>query len=222
MPYRKIIIAPNEIYHVFNRSIAKLPIFLSSRDYQRALETFNFYHYEKPRLRFSFYNRLSKEEKANFMKTLEEKHEALVEILCFCLMPNHIHFLLKNLKENGISRFMRIFQDSYAKYFNTKTNRVGTLFQPMFKAVRIESDEQLIHVSRYIHLNPVTAYLINFEGLGKYPWSSYTHYLSEMKSFISKEMILNQFKSIQDYEQFVLDRVDYQRELDSIKHLTFE
>lgn len=222
MPYRRTPIAVNEIYHVFNRSIAKQPIFLSSRDYQRAMEVVTFYHYEKPKLRFSFYNRLSKEEKATFLDNLVTTHQPIVEIICYCLMPNHIHFLLKNLRENGISTFMRIFQDSYAKYLNTRSGRVGTLFQPMFQAVRIESEEQLVHVSRYIHLNPVTAYLIKIEELKNYPWSSYPQYLDDAKTFIRKELVLSHFKSHKDYEKFVLAQADYQRELDQIKHLTLE
>ena len=138
-------------------------------------------------------------------------------------MPNHIHFLLKNLKENGISTFMRKFQDSYAKYFNTKFSRTGVLFQHMFKAVRIETDEQLIHVSRYIHLNPATAYLIEIEKLRYYPWSSYPYYVNgDSPIYLSKEQILSFFKSPEDYEQFVLDQADYQRELDQVKHLALE
>ena len=224
MPYRKTPIALNEIYHIFNRSIAQQPIFLSSRDYQRAIEVLTFYQYKKPSLRFSFYNRLPKEQKDGFFVKLARENKPLIEIISFCLMPNHIHFLLKNLQENGINRFMGNFQNSYAKYFDTKTNRSGGLFQAMFKAVRIESDEQLLHVSRYIHLNPVTAYLIRPGELKNYQWSSYPDYLHPDKSsnYIHKDLILSHFKSAKAYEQFVLDQVDYQRELDKIKHLTLK
>lgn len=228
MPYRKTPIAVGEIYHVFNRSIASQPIFLSPKDYQRALDVFIFYLYSQPPLRFSFYNRLPREEKEKFLNNLIKTHDSLAELVCFCLMPNHMHFLLKNLKDKGISTFMRKFQDSYAKYFNTKTTRVGTLFQPMFKAVRIESNEQLIHVSRYIHLNPATAYLVKTEDLKMYPWSSYPYYINataktnSIANYIKKDVVLGNFKSAHAYEQFVLDQVDYQRQLDRIKHLTLE
>lgn len=117
---------------------------------------------------------------------------------------------------------MSNFQNSYAKYFNIRTGRTGTLFQPMFQAVRIESDEQLIHVSRYIHLNPVTAFLAIPEKIREYKWSSYIEYLGGGQSSIKKEVILNYFKSTQSYEKFVLDQVGYQRELDKIKHLVLE
>ncbi|TSC64078.1 MAG: hypothetical protein G01um101493_239 [Microgenomates group bacterium Gr01-1014_93] len=214
MPYRKTPIVKDEVYHVFNRSIAKQPIFLNVREYQRALEVFKFYQYSRPPLRYSFFNRLPKAQREQFLKQLESTNK-IVEIICFCIMPNHFHFLIRGLTETGS-------QNSYAKYFNIKNDRTGSLFQPMFKAVRIESDEQLVHVSRYIHLNPITSYLIETKDLNEYPWSSYSEYINNIESFIKKNLILNFFKSAKDYEKFVLDQVEYQRELDKIKHLVLE
>lgn len=221
MPYHKIPIVAGEIYHIFNRSVAQQPIFLNSRDYLRAVEVLKFYQYGKPPLRYSFYNRLPKDQKEKFLSQLESMKK-IVDIICFCLMPNHFHFLIRNLTENGIREFISNFQNSYAKYFNVKHQRTGNLFQPMFKAVRIESNEQLIHVSRYIHLNPVTAYIIEADGLESYPWSSYPTYMNSIMDFTKKESILGFFKSVEEYKKFVLDQVDYQRELDKIKHLTLE
>ena len=138
-------------------------------------------------------------------------------------MPNHFHFLLKNLTEEGIKKFISNFQNSYAKYLNTKTGRTGSLFQQNFKAVRIESNEQLIHVSRYIHLNPVTAYIVkSTEELINYPWSSYPNYYKKEKSYLKKDLILENFRTANDYKKFVTDQVDYQRELDKIKHFVLE
>jgi len=222
MPYRKIPIIQGEIYHVFNRSVAKQPIFLSKRDFNRAIECIKFYQHADLPFRFSHFNRLPKEQKDQTSELIKNSPE-IIEILTYCLMPNHVHFLLKGLTESGIIKFMSNFQNSYAKYFNTKNERTGTLFQPMFKAVRIESDEQLIHVNRYIHLNPITAYLIKTtDELEQYPWSSYPNYLGESITFINKELILNYFKNITAYKQFISDQVDYQRKLDSIKHLALE
>ena len=222
MPYRKIPIVSGEIYHVFNRSVAKQPIFLSKRDFSRAIECIKFYQRSDPPFRFSHYDRLPKEQKDQITKIIN-KTPPIIEILTYCLMPNHIHFLLKNLTENGIIKFMSNFQNSYAKYFNTKNERTGTLFQPMFQAVRIESDEQLLHVNRYIHLNPVTAYLVkSVSELEQYLWSSYPDYLSDSEGFTNKEFILKYFKDISVYKQFVSDQVDYQRKLDAIKHLALE
>lgn len=222
MPFRKIPIVAGEIYHVFNRSVARQPIFLTPKDFSRAIECMKFYLHDNLPLRFSHYNRLPKEQKDQ-MSDVIKNSPPIIEILTFCLMPNHVHFLLKSITEKGIVQFMSNFQNSYAKYFNLKTDRSGTLFQAMFKAVRIETDEQLIHVNRYIHLNPATAYIIsNIDELEKYAWSSYPHYLSSSPSFVNKDFVLSFFKNISAYKQFIANQVDYQRKLDKIKHLIFE
>lgn len=224
MPFRKIPIASGEIYHVFNRSVARQPIFLTINDYKRAIECIKFYIHDNLPLRFSHLNRLPIEQRDQIIKKIEDSPK-IVEIISFCLMSNHIHFLLKSLTENGIIKFMSNFQNSYAKYFNLKTDRNGTLFQPMFKAVRIEADEQLLHTSRYIHLNPLTAYLIkSMKDLEYYPWSSYPLYsnTNSSQNFITKEPILSFFKNISDFKKFTADQVDYQHKLDEIKHLIFE
>lgn len=222
MPYRKTIFATNEIYHVVNRSIAQIPIFKETRDCQRALEVIDFYRYIKPPLSFSHYKRLPKEDKEKFIESLR-KQKTLMEIIAFCLMPNHCHFLLKQIEEKGISIFMRNFQDSYARYFNTKYKRAGGLFQSMFKAIRIETGEQLLHVSRYIHLNPVSAYLIEVRGLENYRWSSFPEYINPSRSlFTNPDFILSFFKTKGVYKKFIFDQADYQRELEKIKHLVLE
>ncbi len=139
-------------------------------------------------------------------------------------MPNHVHFLIKEIRENGIAAFMSNFQNSYAKYFNLKNGRTGALFQAMFKAVLIETDEQLLHVVRYIHLNPLTSFILkNIEDLAKYPWSSFQEYLGKSKwNIVDKDFILSFFPSLKHFIDFTKDQIDYQRELDKIKHLTFE
>lgn len=94
----------------------------------------------------------------------------------------------------------------------------------MFKAVRIETDEQLLHVSRYIHLNPVSSAIIRFEELEKYPWSSFGEYLTDniSDSIIKKGIVLQHFSSQKKYKLFVFDQADYQRELENIKHLIID
>ena len=222
MPYRKIPIVAGEIYHVFNRSVAKQPIFISQKDYQRSVEVIDFYRHKDLPMRFSYYNRLAIPQKQKLIKIIAET-SSIVEILAFCLMPNHVHFLLKSLTDHGIIHFMSNFQNSYAKYFNTRHQRTGTLFQPMFKAVRIESEEQLIHVNRYIHLNPVTSYILKtIEELESYPWSSYPEYLGITSGFTSIALILGLFKNTSSYRKFTADQVNYQRQLSKIKHLMLE
>lgn len=222
MPYRTVPFISNQVYHVFNRSIARLPIFIEKNDYERVLDLINYYRFSKPPLRFSHYKRLSIEQKVEFKKSFMIDENSMLEILAYCIMPNHFHFLLKPKKDNAVSDFMRNLQNSYSKYFNTKRERTGSLFQFMFKAVRMETDQQLLHVSRYIHLNPVTSYLREIEDLEFYEWSSFKDYVFNTNSFVNKEMVLGGFKSEQDYRKFVFDQAEYQRELNKIKHLVFE
>lgn len=224
MPCRYIPIIKDQIYHVFNQGIARQPIFLKPRDYSRALETIRYYSYLEPSLRFSHYDRLPLEQRADFLKRLKTNNPKQVQILAFCLMPNHVHFLIKEIMSKGISGFMRHFQNSYAKYFNTKMGRNGALFQSMFKVVRIETDEQLLHVTRYIHLNPLSSYILKDPGaLGDYLWSSFREYLGKREEgIVDTSLILGFFSSLEKFKSFTLDQVDYQRRLEEIKHLVYE
>lgn len=213
MPYRTIPLVNGEIYHVFNRGVAKSPIFASKRDYSRFLETIYYYQYQGPKPKFSQLNR--------FKDLKFDQNKKIVEVICYCLMPNHYHFLFKQLEENGISEFIRKISDSYTKYFNTKHRRVGPLLQGPFKAVRIEDDNQLVHVSRYIHLNPIASFIV--KDLKEYCWSSYSDYIGlQTDKLCVNESILSLFKSRLEYEQFVLDQVEYAQSLELAKHLLID
>lgn len=224
MTYRKTPIVTGEIYHIFNRSVARQPIFPTSYDYQRALDVLTYYSYFDPPLRFSHFKRLVEPQKAELMDNLKKIGEMQIELYAFSFMPNHIHFLIKEIREKGISTFMSNFQNSYAKYFNTKNDRIGGLFQQMFKSVLIETDEQFIHVARYIHLNPVTAYILkNIDELANYPWTSFSAYVGKYNlEFLNKEFLLSFFPSLDHFINFTKDQVDYQRKLDKTKHLLLE
>ncbi len=162
---RSIVLANNEIYHVFNRGIELRPTFTTKREYERALIAFNVYRFKSPSLRLSKALLLEKAEREKFFLKLTKEGQKLVDVLSYCLMPNHFHFLLRQRLENGISEFLSNFSNSYTRYFNTKHHRNGALFQGIFKATIIESEEQFIHVSRYIHLNPVVSFVIKKENL---------------------------------------------------------
>lgn len=224
MPYRKEPITTNEIYHVFNRSIARQPIFLVQRDYQRIFEVINFYRFQNLPMRFSHFKRLETKEKERFIEMHMKNSNSMLEIFAYSIMPNHFHFLLKPVVDKAISIFMRNVQNSYSKYFNLKYDRTGSLLQAMFKAVRIETDEQLVHVCRYIHLSPVSSHIIKIENLEQYKWSSFRDYLSTRlkDSFINTNVILGYFKSHTEFKKFVFDQADYQQELEEIKHLVLE
>lgn len=222
MGYRKTILATGEIYHVYNRGVEKRPLFLTKFDYIRFLDLINYYRFVNCPIKYSYFKLLSSQDREKILKNLKETSEKWVDILAFVLMPNHIHFLLKQLKDNGISKFMAKIQNSFSHFFNIKQERVGHLFQGNFKAKRIESDEQLMHVSRYIHLNLVTSYIIKFDELENYEYSSYPEYLGRKMEFCNTKIVLGYFKSENDYKRFVKDQADYQKQLESIKHLILE
>lgn len=224
MPGRTIPLITKQVYHVVNRGVASQPIFLAKSDYERAKETMFFYQNRKLPLRYSFFLRSPSKERENIISELAKKKNFLVEIICYCFMPNHIHLLLKQTHDGGISSFMSNFSNSYTRYFNTNKKRVGPIFQGKFNAIRVETDEQLLHTSRYIHLNPYTSYIVkNLKDLIYYPHSSFPEYLNpENSNFCSKELILSRYKNPDFYKKFVFDQADYQRKLNEIKHLILE
>ena len=136
-------------------------------------------------------------------------------------MPNHFHFLLKQLEDNGISWFMQHLINSYVHYLNIRHDRLGPLFQGRFKNVLVDSDNQLLHLSRYIHLNPLVSNLIT--DLNQYTWSSYPRYIfGDRDDLLEPEFILGNFKTGEDYKRFVLDQIDYTESLERLKHLILE
>ena len=209
-----MVFANDYFYHIYNRGTEKKNIFIQPRDYERFLQIMHYYQYEGPKLRFSL---LKKGDLASFNPSPDKK---LVEIICYCLMPNHFHFLLKQLKENGVSKFISQISNSYTKYFNTKQDRVGALLQGAFQAVLVTSDEQLIHLSRYIHLNPVASLMV--KTAGKYEWSSYKEYTTNLSGPCFKEPVLDLFSSPEDYAKFVSDQADYGTTLEILKHSTLD
>lgn len=224
MPGREIPLVSGQIYHVFNRGVASQPIFNTKRDYKRFLEIWLYYRNVHVPIRYSKFITLSTEIRSQILKGLNEKRIFNVDCLCYCLMPNHFHFVLRQLKDGGISQFVSKATNSYSKYFNTKNERSGPLLQGKFKAVRIETDEQLLHVSRYIHLNPYTAFMIkSYQEIINYPFSSLREYLGlEQGHNVEAKEVLNNFKNIQQFKEFVFDQADYQRRLGLIGHLILE
>ncbi|MBI2590451.1 MAG: hypothetical protein HYW33_01020 [Candidatus Blackburnbacteria bacterium] len=140
-------------------------------------------------------------------------------------MANHFHLILKQIEAGGIQQFLANLQNGYVKYFNLLHTRKGPLFQSSFRAVHIETDEQFLHTTRYVHLNPSTAYIVSPDNLMSYRWSSFPDYFGEKSGSIvevSKRDVLSLAGGLSRYRSFVLDQADYQRELDKIKHLTLE
>lgn len=217
-------IIKNQIYHVYNKGIAGQPIFFSSYDYQRFLNLIDYYRFVSPDLRFSFYNRLSIKEKQKYLNDMKSIKPKGVAIYAYCLMPNHYHFLLKELEVNGLRKFISNLQNGYAKYLNKKRKRSGSLFHEMFKLVRVEDDEQFIHVARYIHLNPLTSYVIREEKeLENYFWSSFASYLNTTNcDFLDSDFLLGFYPNKEKLRIFTLDQADYQKKIHNLEYLNIE
>ncbi|KKU29001.1 MAG: hypothetical protein UX42_C0004G0006 [Microgenomates group bacterium GW2011_GWC1_46_20] len=209
-------------YHIYNRGVARLPTFSSASDYRQAILSLSYYQYSQPPVKLSRYKSLSPDEKSKLLESLSRNDSKLVQIISFVLMPNHFHLLLKQVQDQGISKFVSQFTNSYTRYFNTKYSRPGSLFQGPFKAVCVESEEQLIHLSRYIHLNPYVSSVIKKSELLTYPWSSFPDYLKGNSTLANATPILSHFKSNFDYQTFVLNHSDYARELEVVKHLALD
>lgn len=222
MPGRKYPIVTGETYHVYNRGINKQPTFTSKREYERALKTISFYQYLFPPVKLSRYLTMKSYDQNNLLLTLRKSK--MIEIHTFVLMPNHFHFLLSQNIDHGISKFMGIFQNSYTRYYNTKNDRDGQLFLDQFKAKRIEDENMLLHIHRYIHLNPYASYLVKTTNeLIEYPWSSFKYFIDNKDHEIcTTKLILSFFKSKDKYMRFITDHSDYQKKLETIKHLTFD
>lgn len=219
MPYRKIGFENGKIYHIVNRSIAKFCIF-NDKTNPRFLELLNFYRFFDPPVKFSYLNKIKQKERLILIDRLH-KHPQIINILAYSLMPNHFHLLVQQLRNNGISQYARLIQNSFAKFFNTKYDRKGPLFESTFRAIEIENDEQLVHVSRYIHLNPYSAKIINKNQILNYPWSSMNNYVTNT-GFVKRQLIIDYFDNIESYTNFVLNNADYQQKLQFIKKLTLD
>ena len=218
---RKIVFANEFYYHIFNRGIDRKDVFTDKREFLRAIETLKYYRFSSLKIKLSRFLKLTEEDQRTYFNQITNQNK-LVEIIAYCLMPNHFHFLIKQLRDSGISKFLANLQNSYTKYFNTKHERVGPLFQGLFKAVLVETNEQLIHLSRYIHLNPSSSAIVKIDQLENYPWSSLPEYLNNKSLISNTNEVLGFFKNVKSYRDFVFDHALYAKELDKIKHLAME
>jgi len=224
MPIRTVPLITEEIYHIVNRGVGQMPIFKNAHDYKRFIKTFQYYQHQNVPIKLSGFLKFSLADRQKNILRLDKTGSFLVKIIAFCLMPNHYHFLLKQSINDGILNFIRLTTNSYSKYFNTKYERKGSMFEGRFRAVRVESEEQLLHLSRYIHLNPYSGYLVkDFKAVFSYPYSSLSEYLNLSETAIcQKETVRSYFKTPKAYKKFIVDRADYQRNLDLVKHKLLE
>ncbi len=188
---------PASYYHLYSRGVNKRKIFLDDDDYAFFLSLLKRYLSPHPvaRLKHAPYRTFSKE----------------IDLLTFCLMPNHVHlFVYQHQNEKAIREFMSAVMTSYSRYFNQKHERVGPLFQSRYLASRITSEPYLLHISRYIHLNP--------RSWRDYPYSSLKYFQGKASSdWFSASHVLELFgNDRRQYLRFIADHEDYKKSLDLI------
>jgi len=215
---RKVQFVNGEWYHIYNRGIDEREIFLDKEDYLkflRGLKDFNNRSFYEERARIV--NTHGFKELSSFL----EKIEKVVDIALYSLIPNHHHFIVKQLTENGIPLLMHKLGTSYTNYFNKKYNRSGSLFQGPYKAIHIDNNDYLLWLSGYVNGN------IEIHKLGEaetYLWSSFKNILKLEKSEIlsGTEIVLSQFKDIEDYKKFVKIVIEESRNRNDLKKYFLE
>lgn len=208
------IFANNEIYHIYNRGVEKRDIFLEDKDYFRFVHDLFEFNDELPaeNIRYKLSDLESYEVKP---REIKKPRKLIIEILAFCLMPNHFHLLVRQLKDNGIIRFMHKLGTGYAMSFNQKYERVGSLFQGTYRAVLIDKESHFYHIPYYIHLNSLDlkfpewreGKLKNYRGaiefLENYRWSSHLDYIGKKNfpSVTNRQFLLEVFGGNKVYKK---------------------
>ena len=220
---RKIKFNIGDIYHIYNRGVEKRNIFNNNSDRWRFLQGMFLFNDKESSLNILYHIERENKGRINFnllrefIKRNKSNRDPLVKIIADCLMPNHFHLIIQEIRENGISQFMHKFGIGYTKYFNTKYDRVGSLFQGTFKAVKIDNDEHLKYLLIYINvINPGQLIEPNFEKEGvkdinniinfaeNYEWSTNKEYLGIRDSIIIDKGLLGKiFPKPEGYKRFV-------------------
>lgn len=198
MPRRNVIKldAPDSFQHVYTRGHSKRKVFLDEQDYITFLTLLQRY--------------LSAEEAHDPYGVPYPNFYNKLELLAYCLMPNHIHLLIYQRQPEAMAKFMKSVLTSYSRYFNKKYKRSGALFESRYKASMISDESYLEHISRYIHLNP--------RQWRDYEYSSLPYYLQQDEvSWIRPKRILDMFDSPEEYLEFVGDYVEQKKMMEILK-----
>lgn len=244
MPTQRPELIEGEIYHIVLRGIEGRDIFLDESDFFRGI--FSLFEFNTTSLITIRERRKEREEFKKILKQVISRgrtpdiagyvRDPLVEILAFCLMPNHIHLLLRQLKLSGISKFLQKFGTGYAGYFNKKYNRVGHLFQGRFKIIHIKTNDQLKNVFVYIHTNPIALVAPNWKDMGiknpgqakrflkKYRWSSYLDYIGKKNfpSVTEREFLLKVMGGKEECKKFVDYWIEYKGDIAPFEDVVLE
>jgi len=210
------IITNGEIVHIINRGVDQRNIFLDKKDYFRFIHDIFEFNDKNPA--FNAGKRLTSQQSIGLRNQyIERKKERqlIVDVLAFCLMPNHFHLLLKQLVDGGVIKFLRKLTIGYANYFNLKYQRSGTLFQGRYKAVTVNNERHFIYLPYYIHFNPldlimpewrqgkIQNYQKAIRFLESYRWSSHLDYLGikNFPSITQREFLLKVFNGSENYKK---------------------
>lgn len=198
-------------YHIYNRGVDKRTIFEDYKDYKTFLSYLQLY-LDPPTLTSDYFDLqgLSSQVKVSPSKVLKN-YFGDIRLLAYCLMPNHFHLMIQQNSERGIDNFMRSLSTKYVRYFNTRYERVGPLFQGIYKAVKLTNEYQFVYLSKYIHRNPIGTPTCedNPRRLGEYKFSSYGNYLHLFsQTWVNTEEIMEMFSIYNknsSYSAFVED-----------------
>lgn len=206
--------APLECYHIYNRGNRKQDLFRGEDDRARFLLSLLLFQHPDPPVQL---NRIVRRYVQHSMLDIPEMTRRLVELVAFVLMPNHFHCMVREVQPGGISKYMQRFLNSYTKYFNTKYEQVGHVFQGPFQAVHIENDDQLLYCSAYVHRNPRE--LSGWRDREhEYPWSSFPDYIGANRwgMLLQPDIVLDQTGRGDRYRRFVAESRAKDRIMDSV------
>jgi len=215
---RKIKFVNEEYYHILNRGVDKRDIFLDNEDLKRFFQGMQEFNTIDPI--GSIYEAQIRKKNKKFGNLVSKNDSKIVNFICYCLNPNHYHFILKQLVDRGIEKFMQRLALGYSKYFNLRYKRSGTLFQGPYKATHIDSDNYLLHVSAYVNLNNKVHGLENI--LYKSSWKEYSQNVHQELDFCEKDVILNQFSSPEKYKSFAEESLEFICERKELEKLLLE
>ncbi|MBI5400540.1 MAG: transposase [Candidatus Yonathbacteria bacterium] len=202
MTIRKTAFVEGEHYHVYNRGVDKRNIFSDEFDVQRFFQSMEEFNVIDP-IGSIYQNSFTKNTTKDSQLGSSTPKLKLVNFICYCLNQNHYHFILEQVSDKGIEKFMHRLGTGYTNYFNKNNKRNGALFQGKFKAVHIDSNEQLLHVSAYVNLNDKMHQLGSSTPKLVKSRSSWGEYTADSKdNFCSKDIILEQFKNTKEYRKF--------------------
>ena len=240
MSTRRINFAPNHIYHIYNRGVDKRDIFLEDNDRWRYLQGLSLFNDENSSSNILW--QLEKNRGAVTLRVLKEfivnqqkERDPLVRIMVDCLMPNHYHLLIEELKEKGITRFMHKLNGGYTGYFNNKYERSGSLFEGPFKAALVDNETYLQYLLIYINVvNPGQLIEPGLKEKGvkdinavmkfaeEYLWSTHQEYLGKRGSIIIDKGLLGDMFSTPESYRDLVELVLKTKKFDEISHLTLE